>query len=234
MMRDALKATPPALNAILGRYQDELKRGMLDLSRHEDEEVHFQLADGSKGLAAAGVEHKLEEIQNILRKRQSLRRFAYAMGALAHLVADVGFPLNASDADPREPLYREAYSRFIEASMDKIPFVLDRLEPSMLEAGDLRGFIMALARQSARGYELIGPAFNDDGTPSTREALDVRSIPFGIASLSYSRATTDIVRVWRYVWASVDGDFSGTPFMDPQADRQPASASVTDEPPSGP
>ncbi|HET6277533.1 MAG TPA: hypothetical protein VFG08_02000, partial [Candidatus Polarisedimenticolia bacterium] len=49
----------------------------------------------------------------------------------------------------------------------------------------------------------------------SRDALDERSIPFGIASLSYSQATTDIVRLWRYVWISVNGDLSGTPHLDP-------------------
>ena len=59
MVRDALKVSPPALNTILGRYHEELRRGMLDPSRREDEEVHFQHADGGKGMGAQGVEYKL-------------------------------------------------------------------------------------------------------------------------------------------------------------------------------
>jgi len=214
MVQDALKVSPPALNVILDRYQADLRRGMIEPSRHEEEEVHFQHADGGDGMGAAGVARKVEEIRQILERQESLQRFAYEMGTLAHLISDVDFPLNASDADPREPLYREAYRRFVERSLDKIPFVLEPGAPPELKEGDLEGFVMSRARQAARGYELIGPAFRDDGTPLSPDALDERSIPFGIASVAYSQATTDIVRLWRYVWISVNGDLSGTPHLD--------------------
>jgi len=214
MVQDAMKVSPPALNIILDRYLADLRRGMIEPSRHEGEEVHFQHADGGEGMGAAAVARKVEEIRQILERRESLQRFAYEMGTLAHLISDVAFPLNASDADPRESLYYEAYRRFVEQSLDKIPFVLDPGSPPELSEGDLEGFVMARARLAARGYELIGPAFKDDGTPISPDALDERSIPFGIASVAYSQATTDIVRLWRYVWISVNGDLSGTPHLD--------------------
>jgi hypothetical protein len=214
MVQDALKVSPPALNTILDRYREDLRRGMLEPSRHEEEEVHYQHGDGGKGMGAAGVARKVEEVREILKKQGSLRRFAYEMGTLAHLMSDVGFPLNASDSDSREPLYREAYRLYVERSLDKIPFVLEPGGPAELSDGDLQGFVMARARQAERSYELIGPAFKDDGTAISPDALDERSIPFGIASLSYSQATSDIVRIWRYVWVSVNGDLSGTPHLD--------------------
>jgi len=214
MVQDALKVSPPALNTILERYQEDLQRGMLDPSRHEDEEVHFQHGDGDRGMGAAGVARKVEEVRKILEKQGSLQRFAYEMGTLAHLISDIGFPLNASDSDPREPLYREAYRQYVERSLDKIPFVFEPGGPAELQEGDLEGFVMIRARQAARSYELIGPAFRDDGTAISQDAVDERSIPFGIASVSYSQATTDIVRLWRYVWISVNGDLSGTPHLD--------------------
>ncbi|MBI4242226.1 MAG: hypothetical protein HY613_10945, partial [Candidatus Rokubacteria bacterium] len=108
MLSDALKVSPPALRDILERYQEDLTRGMLDPSRHEDEEVHFQDASGKRGLGAAAVARKSEAIRRMMLEQKPLRLVAYELGTLAHLVADVEFPLNASDADPREPLYREA------------------------------------------------------------------------------------------------------------------------------
>jgi hypothetical protein len=213
MIRDALKISPPALRDVLLRYENELTRGMLEPSRHEDEEVHFQHADGRKGMAAPGVAHKEAEVREMLQNRRSFRRVAYEMGTLAHLVADVEFPLNASDADPREPLYREAYRTYIEQNLDKIPFVVDRGPSKELERGDLRAFMMAGARRAVKNYAFIGPAFKDDGTPRSPDALDERSVPFGIASLSYSNATSDIARVWFYLWKSVNGDLRGTPYV---------------------
>ncbi|MFQ5876578.1 MAG: hypothetical protein ACE5JH_02635 [Acidobacteriota bacterium] len=223
MIRDALAVSPPALVAILEPYDDRLRAGMIEPASREGEEVHYQHADGRRGLAAAGIARKVEDARAMLLRRRSPARFAYEMGALAHLVADAAFPLNVSDADPREPLYREAYRSYIESVLDKIPFVLDRGGSEALEAGDVQAFIMESVRRAEASYPLIGPAFDDDGTPRTRAALDERSVPFGIASLAYSQAVSNIARIWRLTWASVDGDLRGTPYL---TDPPPESASI--------
>src|SRR3989442_9963949 len=129
MIQDALKIAPPALSEILLHYAKDLNRGMLEPSRHEGEEVHFQHADGHGGLGAAGVTKKVVEIRGLLEKRASFRRFTYEMGVLAHLVSDVEFPLNASDSDAREPLYRDAYCRSEEhtSELQSRPHLVCRL-----------------------------------------------------------------------------------------------------------
>ena len=213
MVRDALKISPPALSEILAHYEKDLLRGMLEPSRHESEEVHFQLADGKGGLAGVAIDRKVRDIRGLLARRAPFGSVTYEMGVLSHLVADVEFPLSASDADPREPLYRDAYSRYIERMLDRIPFVLDRDAPPALEKDDIRGFVRDIARRAGKNYALIGPAFKDDGTPKSPSALDERSVPFGIASLSYSHSTSDIAWIWRHLWVSINGDMHGTPFL---------------------
>jgi hypothetical protein len=209
MIRDALKVTPPSLNAILDHYREDLDRGMEIPSSHETEEVHYQLADGSAGLAAAAVVHKQEEAQALLSGKHGLRKFAFEMGTLAHLTADVSFPLNASDADPREPLYREAYRAYIEHALDRIPFVLDPAAATGVDDLGVEARMMESARRSARNYDQIGAAFKDDGTPRTPQTLDERSVPFAVASLAYSQAVNDIVRVWCRLWRASGGDMTG-------------------------
>jgi hypothetical protein len=211
MIRDALKVTPPSLNAILDHYRKDLERGMEAPSGHESEEVHFQLADGSAGLAASAVAQKESETRALLDDRHALRRFAFEMGTLAHLTSDVSFPLNASDADPREPLYREAYRTYIEKTLDRIPFVFDPAAASGADDGPLEERMMQSARLTARNYDQIGVAFKDDGTPRSPQALDERSVPFAVASLAYSQAVNDIVRVWCRLWRASGGDMTGTP-----------------------
>ena len=126
------------------------------------------------------------------------------MGLLAHLVADVNFPLNASDADPREALYRDAYRQYVEQMLEHIPYVLDRSPAPALDRDGIEPYLMAGAARAARDYKSIGPAFKDDGTPRSPAAVDERSIPFGAASLAYSQAVNDIVRLWERVWKETD------------------------------
>ena len=222
MLKDALKVTPPALGTILKPFDKELQRGMLVPSRREEEEVHYQNADGSSGLAAAAVAAKESEARAFLQKKHGLRRFAFEMGVLAHLVADVCFPLNVSDADAREPLYREAYRSYIERSLGKIPYVLDRRPTPLLDRGEIEAHLMESARRAGKNYAFIGPAFNDDGTPRSPEALDERSIPFGVASLAYSEAVNDIARVWFHLWRAANGDMTGA--VEPKAKEPPPPA----------
>src|SRR5881296_1918721 len=150
MIRDALKISPPALSEVLQHYEKDLVRGTLDPSRHEDEEVHFQHADGKGGLAGWGIDRKMRDIRDLLARRAPFKKVTYEMGVLAHLVADVEFPLNASNADPREPLYRDAYCRYIERMLDRIPFVVDRDPPPSLEKDDVQGFVLASARRAGK------------------------------------------------------------------------------------
>jgi hypothetical protein len=193
--------------------------------------VHYQLADGSAGLAAAAVAAKEQETLALLQRKHALRRFTFEMGALAHLTSDVSFPLNARDSDPREPLYREPYRIYIEGMLSKIPFVLDTAAAPRLDAGDTEGYLMDSALRAGANYERIGPAFKDDGTPRTPDAVDERSMPFGIASLAYSQAVNDIVRLWDHVWRLAEGDFSGQPYrQEAPLPAPPPAASPGKEP----
>lgn len=204
MLRDALKVTSPELDAVLKHYHKDLERGMFELTPHEDEEVHYQVPGGGPGLAAAAAAKVAADAAPLVLEKHGLRKFTFQMGLLAHIVADVNFPLNASDADPREPLYREAYRQYVEKVLVKIPYVLDQQPAPALDTSGVESYLMAGAERAARDYKSIGPAFKDDGTPRSPSSLDERSIPFGAASLAYSQAVNDIVRLWERVWRETD------------------------------
>ena len=208
MIADALKVAPPGLAAILKKHRKDLERGMTIPSKHEEEEVHFLRTDGG-GLAADAVILKTKQAKDLLAQKGQLGRFAFEAGALAHLVSDVSFPLNASDADPREPLIREGYRTLIDRWLDKIPFVLDPAPASLARSGELRAYLQESARRAARSYARIAPAFKDDGTPVTPQAVDERSVPFGVSALAYSQAVNDVARVWTMLWREAGGDMTG-------------------------
>jgi hypothetical protein len=226
MLKDALKVAPPALTAILAKHARDLERGMKEPSRRESEEVHFQGADGRSGLAATAVARKEAEARDLLGRKGSLKRFVYEMGVLAHLTADVSFPLNPSEADAREPLYREAYRAYIERMLEKIPYVFDPAPAPALDAGDFETYLVESARRAGRDYAAIGAAFKDDGTPKSAAAVDERSVPFGAASLAYSQAVNDIVRVWERLWRDAGGDPAGAPHPEEAPAPPPATASA--------
>ncbi len=67
-----------------------------------------------------------------------------------------------------------------------------------------------LARTYARAGDPPNPALFDD-----------RSVPFAVASLSYSHTFTDIVNVWLAAWSRGGGDMDAIPYFEPDSTREP-------------
>jgi len=49
----------------------------------------------------------------------------------------------------------------------------------------------------------------------------VRSLPYGIGSLSWSHTVTDTARVWLFIWKQAHGDLYGTPWLTTKTAKKP-------------
>jgi len=136
------------------------------------------------------------------------------MGVLSHLVADVEFPLNASDADPREPLYRDAYRQYIERVLGRIPFVVDREPPPALEKDDIQEFVRSIARRARQ--ELRGSSDRPSRTTARRSRPPPSTSAPSLSGSPRCRTRTPPATspgIWRHLWVSINGDMQGTPFL---------------------
>ena len=70
-----------------------------------------------------------------------------------------------------------------------------------------------MAEARAEDTELAR-AYAAAGNPPAAAAFDDRSVPFAVASLSYSRTVTRVVRVWIRAWRDASGDVSRTPYLE--------------------
>jgi hypothetical protein len=223
MVDDAMKMTPPALNTLLERYRSDLIHGMLDPSREEKGEEHRQRIAGGYGKAAALIASRARQAVTIIGQPGRLNLAIYAMGSAAHFVGDVNFPLNAGDGKGGDPLYYASYEAFVEKMLGRFPVVLDRRASPEIEANRLEDFGLAAARRASRFIPPIRNAYTPDGKPRSAEAFDERSLPFGVASLSYSQSVNDIARVWISIWRQAGGDVAGLPFPQ-ETGEQPAAS----------
>ena len=95
---------------------------------------------------------------------------------------------------------REYYA-FVDASLDKIPVVLDdrpALQPR--RARTCRRTGRASSAAAARSRRVIRAELFRNGRVVDHRTIDYRSPVFGVASLSYSRAVTAIAATWLAVW----------------------------------
>jgi hypothetical protein len=73
----------------------------------------------------------------------------------------------------------------------------------LVQEGDIAGYL-ELRREALR--ELAGRYERTSDLPNRSDVVEL-SPEFGMASIAYSHAVTDVANVWLYIWTSVNGAF---------------------------
>lgn len=212
MVDDAIRMCPPSLATLLGKYRSDLIHGMMDPLAGESGEEHRQHLPGTYGSAASSIARHADQAVTIIGQPGRLRLAVYALGTAAHFTADVNFPLNCAGGGVGDPLFYQDYARYAESKMAHFPVVLD-VKPSPSLAKDrVEDFGLDSARRSSGLAAHVRSAYTPAGKRVSTAAFDDKSLPFGVASLSYSQAVNDIARLWTHLWLRAGGDVSGQPF----------------------
>ena len=102
-----------------------------------------------------------------------------------------------------------------------------------IDRGRLEEFGRAAALRSAQLLPPVQSAYNPDGRPRSAADFDEKSLPFGVASLSFSQAVNDIARVWSVIWRRAGGDegeHSARPAKRKTHGSPPASTGIPERP----
>lgn len=131
------------------------------------------------------------------------------LGMLAHFVADANNPFHVSNENPRLSESQLDFKRYFERRLTRFPTVFYGLDPDF----QLGTFLDRTFTRSRRFYPLIGEEYFRFGERRSSADFDDRSTAFGIASISYSRAVTDLVNLYYFIWREVGGDVRSAPLM---------------------
>jgi len=209
MVDDAVKMMPPTLRHVLESRRDSVLSGMLTPMTAEDAPPHRPPWD--EGTLETSVDSAVRELVAGANAQLPFREVSRRFGALAHFVADAGFPPGAAGA-LGAPHYAH-FAAFCETRRGRFPLVFYGHDNAQLARRDVRAFTLAILERAraedvtlARAYA-AAPSWDDPAS------FDDRSVPFAVASLAYSRAITDIVQAWLYAWRRCNGDLGGTPYM---------------------
>jgi len=204
MAEEAVRLLPASLRITLEANRESLLRGMLEPMTEEDDPAHHSPAAG--GTVDATVEAEAEALMAALaRPRTPFDQLALGFGRLAHFVADAGFPPGVGESG-----HYEHFADFCESRREKFPLVFY----GHLEVQDFADYTRQMMARAGTDDIELARAYAAAGNPPAPEAFDDRSVPFALASLSYSRTVTDIVRVWLSAWESAGGDMGRIPYMD--------------------
>ena len=213
MLFQATGMMPDGLRRILERNRRSLRDGMR-AARAAAEKApldHRQAPAALEGTAAR-LAASTARITDLLDKHAPMRHVARELGAAAHWVADLSNPFRGVPAGAEEDAYGRRFATYVEAKLPRLRVVFEGYTDPLLEAGEIEAFGRHLADQS-RSYldDLLGAfrRFDEDGEVA---AFDERSVPFGVAALSYSRTVTDTARIWLAAWRAAHGDLAGLPY----------------------
>jgi hypothetical protein len=193
---------PPDLARQIERHRRAYQQGVADPFGDSDPALHSAAPGGrlpevivAEAARAVAMIEGHRPFEDVVRQ----------LGTLAHYVADVGNPLNTSDDDPREADYFADYAHYLEAIEPRLPLVFYGLMPGLERRGDL-GPLVAAGVERGRGlYPSIGREYRRIGYASGRGRFDDRSTAFGVGSLAFSHAVTDVARALRWVWLKAGG-----------------------------
>jgi hypothetical protein len=207
MVDDALKLLPPSLRQVLEKRRKDVLRGMLDPMTREDRPEHRP--PWEHGSLDRSVDAATQELIASVGK-SSFHTVAERFGGLAHYVADAGFPPNAGGrGDERRYAH---FGGFAQGRRDRFPLVFYGHDNPSLARGDMRGFTLGVLERARAEDGTLAKAYAAAPSWDDPIAFDDRSVPFAVASLSYSHAVTDIVQAWLAAWSRCHGDMGGTPY----------------------
>lgn len=205
MVDDAVKLMPRSLRTLLVTHREALLRGTLQPMATEGGPEH------APGLlpnrAAEGSDRLVVAVDSL----EPFGRIAGRFGALAHTIADAGFPPLAAGEDGAG--HYTHFAKFVEQRLDRFPLVFYGHGNFREQPLDRAGYIEQVLARSAENDHKIAAVYARAGDPPAAAFFDDRSVPFAVGSLSYSRTVNDIVRIWLDAWNRAHGDLGRTPYL---------------------
>lgn len=193
---------PPDLQLVLKRFEPEFTSGLERAESDEGTELHHYFVLSRQGKLRERIEQETRATIAMIRSRQPMAGVAEHLGILAHLVADANNPFHTSDADPRLGPMHDDFEQYFERRLVRFPTVFYGLTPNF----QLGSYLDRMVTRSSRYFPLLGEEYFRDGGAHSSSEFDDRSTAFGVASVCYSHAVTDLVNLYYYIWKEAGGD----------------------------
>ncbi len=205
----AAQLAPNDLRNVIERYESDYKEGIARARSDEGSDGHRFFVLSRSGRLRDRIERQTSGIAAMIRSGKPMSDVVMQLGMLTHYVADANNPFHVADDDPKLEADHEDYEHYFERRLAKFPTVFYGLDPNF----QLSAYLDGMFARTAKFYPLIDEEYFRFGEAHDSSEFDDRSTAFGVASVCYSRAVTDIVNLYFYIWRKAGGDVRTAPIL---------------------
>ena len=202
----AAALAPPDLRLLIEKFDGDYKEGLARAQSDEGSDIHHYFVLSRQGRLREGIERETRLAIQMIRKGEPMSDVVQRLGILAHLVADANNPFHVANDAPRHSEFHNDFETYFERRLSKFPTVFYGLDPQFR----LSQYLDRTFARSAKFYPLMRGEYARGGSAAV---FDDRSTAFGVASISYSRAVTDLVNLYYYIWKEAGGDVRSAAVM---------------------
>jgi hypothetical protein len=202
--REAARLAPPDLARQIEKHKHAFDEGVNGPFADTDSARHAKNPDGSGQLDRVIADEVTAAVAEI-RGHKPFEQIIHRLGVVAHYVADANNPLAASNADPQERRYFVDYLLYAETAEPRFPLIFYGLQPGLDASRDLSPLVNAALKRGRELYPVIGGEYRRIDYASGLGLFDDRSTAFGVASVAFSHAVTDVTLALRYIWLAAGG-----------------------------
>ncbi|MBN1551837.1 hypothetical protein JW979_10225 [bacterium] len=192
IVSDAKHLMPENLQQLMDRFQSQLIRGVQETDEtylNRDDIVKEILSESEKGITS-------------IKKNKSYDQAVWRMGKIAKYIANLNHPLMHTSA-AENITWMTDYDIFLEKNhahfrirwpgQSRRPRSSTQLDHLLLESVD----------KTDKVSQILVKTLQTENIPINQ--YDVRSIPFGVGSISYSHAVSNTAMSWLYIWDQCGG-----------------------------
>ncbi len=201
---EAARLAPPDLYRQIVRNRVAYLQGVVDGFGERDPLAHTKHADGTGRLDEA-ISVAIDNTIRAITAHQPFNQICYRLGIVSHFLADANNPLNAADDDTQEERYFGDFLAYLESAEPRMELVFYGFRPGFDSNRDLSAMIAEGLERGRGFYPLVGREYRRVGFASGVDAFDDQSTAFGVATLAYSHAVSDIAEALRYIWLEAGG-----------------------------
>jgi hypothetical protein len=194
--RKGAELAPPDLRLVIDKFESDYKRG-IERAAGDENESH------QRTLLKQRIERETRGIITMIRGNEPMSVVVERLGGLAHLISDANNPFQVAAIDAS---MKSDYSRYFEQRLPKFPTVFYGLDAHF----NLTPFLDKTFARTTKLAPLVSAEYAR--VPASSE-FDDRSTAFGVAAVCYSRAVTDLVNVYYFIWRESGGDVRVAPAM---------------------